>query len=475
MAKTTPSDPKAGAKRASAKSKQSDLDPTEVATATETDATEADVAATEPSVGTDEPAETIAPGPDTDKMSDALAKVVEGTETNSEETDDKVEPAADEDAPIDMSPAEEDISEPEAEPQAIPEPVVAAEPRKGGVFPLMLGGLIAGGIGFGASTYMNINGSETDAFKTEIAQTVGGQAETLDTLATRIDAVEAAQNSVDLAAIQGGIDGNATVLQDMLGEIGTLSDAVAAFDSRLSAIEKQPLAEAVSPEAIAAYERELEELRTVLDERKTEIEDLVASERAAMEASVAEQRATIEALASAADQAEASAEEKAALAAARSAMINVTSAVQSGVPYGDALAALMDTAMIDVPEVLTTAAADGAPSQDSLTEAFPNLAFAALAQARKEKTAEEGHTLGNFLQTQLGGRSVVPREGDDPDAVLSRAEAAVKSGDLETALSELTALPDTVQPIFADWVASATTRKDVLGAAAQLAQELNQK
>jgi hypothetical protein len=40
-----------------------------------------------------------------------------------------------------------------------------------------------------------------------------------------------------------------------------------------------------------------------------------------------------------------------------------------------------------------------------------------------------------FVQGQVGGRAVAPREGDDPDAVLSRVQAAVSAGDLEAALS----------------------------------------
>ena len=60
------------------------------------------------------------------------------------------------------------------------------------------------------------------------------------------------------------------------------------------------------------------------------------------------------------------------------------------------------------------------------------------------ETAEDGVMggLGAFLQNQLGGRSVVPREGDDPDAVLSRVGAAVEAGDLSTALTEIESLPE---------------------------------
>ena len=483
MAKSTPSDRKTGAKKAPRKSGQTELEPVEDAIVSEeedatettvlnldekyasqdTDTTEALAEVEDTIAAVDEASEDAAQ--DISEEIENAETLLEGTNETVDEVEAAVENADDIDPPTDTN---------DAEPTA--EPVVApTAPRKGGFFPLLLGGLVAGGIGFGASTYLNTQNNGEDTFEAEMTKSLGDQTEAVQSLTTRIDAVESAQEGFNLAPLQESIDGNSTTLQDALTEVTTLSGTVAEFGNRLAAIEKQPLAEAVSPEAIAAYERELEELRDVLDTRKTEIEELVANERAAMEASVTEQRSAIEALAAAADQAESSAEEKANLAAARNAMVDVSNAIDKGVPYGDALTSLTETGAIDVPELLVSAAEDGAPSQNSLTEAFPGLAYAALTQARKEKTQEEGHSFSNFLQTQLGGRSVVPREGDDPDAVLSRAEAAVNSSDIETAISELSALPDSIQPIFSDWVASATARKDILAAAAQLAQELNQK
>jgi len=75
----------------------------------------------------------------------------------------------------------------------------------------------------------------------------------------------------------------------------------------------------------------------------------------------------------------------------------------------------------------------------------------------------------------LGARSVAPREGDDPDAVLSRAEAAVRSGDLDTALTEIAALPDVAQSAIADWQANAETRLEAKSAADDLVQQLLQE
>jgi len=79
----------------------------------------------------------------------------------------------------------------------------------------------------------------------------------------------------------------------------------------------------------------------------------------------------------------------------------------------------------------------------------------------------------SFFRSQVGRRSTEPREGDDPDAVLSRAEAAVKAGDLDTALSELAALPEVGQEKLAGWYAMVDARQAALDAAAAIAAELN--
>jgi len=77
------------------------------------------------------------------------------------------------------------------------------------------------------------------------------------------------------------------------------------------------------------------------------------------------------------------------------------------------------------------------------------------------------------LQRQLGARSVEPREGNDPDAILSRAEAALINGHLPQALAEIAALPDEAQAEMGNWVTLATIRAAALSAAAALAQSLN--
>lgn len=83
--------------------------------------------------------------------------------------------------------------------------------------------------------------------------------------------------------------------------------------------------------------------------------------------------------------------------------------------------------------------------------------------------------LTNFLRAQTGIRSVAPREGDDPDAVLSRANAEVEAGQIGAALDEIQALPDAAKsaPSMADWIAGATAYRDAQSALSDLSANSN--
>ena len=77
--------------------------------------------------------------------------------------------------------------------------------------------------------------------------------------------------------------------------------------------------------------------------------------------------------------------------------------------------------------------------------------------------------LGNFLRVQTGARSIEPREGSDPDAVLSRANAAVETGDVAGALTEIGSLPQPAQDAMATWIGRAKIWTDANAALVALA------
>ena len=348
-----------------------------------------------------------------------------------------------------------------ASPQVVEKTVVE---RKGGFVPMLLGGVVAAGLGFVAGTYAGFGVDDAEdpfVIETQAAlQTQGDQISALDTtvsaLDTRLTEAETTVADIDTAPLSTAITGlqeGAAAGQAGLTDLGT---ALTALDERLTALEKAPVEDVVSPEAIAAYERELENLR---------------SEIAAQSAAIASEREEIEALAREAMEAEAQADAKAILAESRAALAELTARAQDGQPFAEPLATLQENA-VEVPEVLVSTAETGVPTVTALAESFPEPAREALRAAR-DADEDAGGGLGSFLQNQLGARSVAPREGNDPDAVLSRAEAAVKAGDISEALAELESLPPEAQTALADWTEQAALRRDALAAASALGGELN--
>jgi hypothetical protein len=128
---------------------------------------------------------------------------------------------------------------------------------------------------------------------------------------------------------------------------------------------------------------------------------------------------------------------------------------------------------VDLPIALTNAADAGVATTAELTDAFPAAARAALATARSEGVSGETGGIGGFLRNQFDVRSTAPQEGPGPDAVLSRAEAAIKEGRVADALAEIEALPEVVRAEMTDWTALATERAHALEAISTLSETYN--
>ncbi|MGY3438535.1 MULTISPECIES: hypothetical protein [unclassified Marinovum] len=340
--------------------------------------------------------------------------------------------------------------------------------RKGGFVPMVLGGIVAAGLGYGAAYYMTLDDSfESETRSSLQAQSdkigaVEGQVSTLsEDISTRIDGV-----STEIAGTRDALTQAETsigALDERLTNAEALRDDLGALETRLTELAKKPIADTVSREAIAAYESELERLRGSMEEQRKAIEDTIAAEKA-----------KIEQIAQDATQMEERALEEGRLAAARSAMTRVISALDSGDPYAEALADLAKT--IDDPlEALQASAAEGVVTQSELRETFPDAARAALRASRTAASDTDGSGgIGGVLEKMFEVRSVAPRDGADTDAILSRAEAAVRNGNIRTALEEIAALPDEAKEPLAQWVADAETRIAALEEANAVAARLNQ-
>lgn len=156
---------------------------------------------------------------------------------------------------------------------------------------------------------------------------------------------------------------------------------------------------------------------------------------------------------------------------ARAAATRVLSAIDSGAPFATALADVGANSDIEIPAELQRVADDGVTPLSELQQSLPDAARAALAAARTNATDADGG-FGGFLKRQLGARSVQPREGNDPDAVLSRVEDATRQGRLADALAEADALPEPAKAELQSWMDAAQARLEAMNAAETLIQRL---
>jgi hypothetical protein len=344
---------------------------------------------------------------------------------------------------------DEVISEPTpdlADEAIVAETVVPNESSKsGGFFPLLLGGVAAGAIGYGIATFYPLN-----AGSAELEAQFAAQSEKIAALEAQL----AEAPELDVSAIETQISESAAQTTGQIENVAaSLEDQLSALDVRISDIEKAPNSDGtLSETAIAAYQQELEELRAELTTQQEAVMTAAAQTEAELAAAREEALATAQA------------------ATSRAVLNRVSEAVDTGVPFADSLAELEG---VDLPIALTNAADAGVATTAELTDAFPAAARAALATARAEGVSDDAGGIGGFLRNQFDVRSTAPQEGPGPDAVLSRAEAAIKEGRVSDSLAEIEALPEVVRAEMTDWTALATERANVLDAISTLSETYN--
>ncbi len=404
---------------------------------------------------------------------DADASKAAGEETTDDATGDDAatdsdEDDADDNATIDLTPDDVDPEEPlVSDFFPIPEGAVVvkepASPLGGGVVPLVLGGVVAALLGFLLARYGVPDGwptPETDR-SAELAAAVEAQTARADALeaalqdlATRApdtSAVDALGGRVDrLESAQSSISERASAAND--GVTGAM-DSLNAISERLATLEARPIPEAFDADAFDAELKAFRaDLTAAIDTAKSEIADAKAE----------------------ADQIAEQAAAAAASADRQQALVGLTAALETGEPFQDVLSTLEADGFGPFPDALTSAASSGVETLQNLRERFAPAARSALDASIRANTGDgTSDRILSFLRVQTGARSLEPREGDDPDAVLSRAEAALRNGDLSAALMEIEALPEAGRDEMVDWVGAATARIAALDAAKALAGDTN--
>lgn len=266
-------------------------------------------------------------------------------------------------------------------------------------------------------------------------------------------------------------------------QVAVLSDQVQALqadlqkaDARLASLETAPAPQSDAGQ-IAALELRLAALESkpmpagtdsaALDQLRAEVAAIKTNGAAVMSAQVqADLDAKVQATEAKLTAIEQSAQAQAAAILTRAALGQIAAALDSGAPYPSAIAAL---AGADIAVVLTDNATAGLPSLQALQASFPDSARTALEAALRANMGESwSERVGNFLRTQVGVRSLTPRDGPDPDAHLSRAEAALTAGDVAQALAEIATLPTPAQDALSAWRVRAQLRLDAQAALAAL-------
>ncbi len=356
---------------------------------------------------------------------DEIAEDDQSDTTDADKTPDEIE-----DAVFDEIADEAPVEASAVQPPPVTEPQVVV--KKAGGFTMLLGGLAAAIAGFFAARFEII-----DQYLPEQLRSNASIATELQTELTALR-----DQLADLGA-------SVTALQDAPPpEIPDYSDNLASLGERVDALEERPVA--VVEGDTSAVDAAVDELLNTAATQQAEIERLLDNVRQGEEAAAQAKR----------------------VALARTAVAQINSAIGSGEPFDGPLSALQDSGALDrVPEGLTAASQDGVTTLAQLQAGVADAARGALAVVRSEEQGTGG--VGAFLQRQLGARSVTPQQGDDADAVLSRIEAAVKSGDLGTALDEASGLPENARSAMSEWLGAAETRHNAQSALDALNQQLS--
>ncbi|GAA3858785.1 hypothetical protein [Celeribacter arenosi] len=381
--------------------------------------------------------------PDTsDAIEDAVEVEQEAPESTPDEPDATVEPDKTAD---DVEDSADDVIDAEIVDPVDPIPAETPTPpavekvvvKRGGVVAPLIGGALCVALGYAGAQFLKPSGWPFPGANTAELET------RLAGLEAEVDTVKSA--TADLTAnVSEQTQALSTTLDTRIGEVTTalseidvteqiapLSEQLTNLERRLTGVEARPVEDAiVSPEATAAYERQLSEMQALLD---SEIKRL--------------------------EQAKESAENEVRAANQATAVTTLLAAIDTGAPFAAPLA----ESGLSATDEMMAAAKTGVPTASELQDSFPDAARAALrATAREAQDAGEQGWFQTVLRTQVGLRSTTPKEGDDPDAILSRAQAAVREERFNDALAEIAALPEVGQEAMSDWTSRAKSRADVL-------------
>ncbi len=342
-----------------------------------------------------------------------------------------------------------------------PVPQQAQRSQIFGLFGFMFAGLLVALASFGGAQYSSGNWP-FERIATDFEARLATQSDEISALNALIASYD---DTTALQDLQAQIDGMRTIVTDLAAlqvEIEQLFGIQNETIDRVAALEEKLTSQSgINPAAnaeITRYATALKLVQTQISEQNN---------------AIAEQRAGIAELSAAVELTQQETKSATHQSLTDGTISQVIGALESGAPFAFAIAGLQDFDNLLTP-ALVAAAPYGVPTADALARAFPEQSRTALIAARTTSTSQASgsNRVGDFLRSQLGMRSITPRAGNDPDAVLSRAEAAIQAGQVSNALSALTALPDSARTSMAGWIEQAELRQAAQLAVAALSQQL---
>lgn len=388
------------------------------------------------------------------------------------------------------TPSEKPI-QPEAQrPQSVPASSIQTKVvKKGGFWPMALGGVFSAGVGAAAAIwampYLALYIGQP--LSSESSPQIDIEAIKSEAIAAASEAgadagLEAANKAIATLPAQeiGGTDVLQGELKMQAGKIQALQDALANIPTvtgTTSAQNQVTSAETSSADEINALRQELAvQAQKIADlSARPQLDPQAIEQVRTLAANSEKIKQEIDSAASRAQESLKAVQSEAEEAAKRAQAVASIAALSAALEHGgspDKAVKQLENSGVEVPEPLTQ---DDLPTLAQIQIGFDSVARQALRASLQAASSKSSplSAVGNFLRVQTGARSIEPREGSDPDAILSRAGALIEQGELKTALEELSALPPEGQKAMAEWAAQVQAYLDAETALNNVAATLN--
>lgn len=291
----------------------------------------------------------------------------------------------------------------------------------------------------------------------------------------RLSAVEMMTQNLPGKSGIDSLGGKVAQLQKELGAVATQGD-LTTLEGRLAALAKKvdALPEGASQDQVAALAKRVAQLESggaggnagAGAPQVSNLSDAVDQAQAALKA--------LDGRVAALEDKVASAAANRADAARAVAVVALRRAADEGAPFATDLdlAAALGLPKADV-AALRPYADKGVPTKAALADEFPGVGDA-IVRATSQANPNAGivQRLVAGIGSLVTVRPTAPVAGNDPAAIVSRMQAAVRAGDLQTALNERDGLPDAGKAASADWAAAAKDRVAVDALIAKVAQSV---